>query len=66
VIKENIEINDGVCIKECIQIQKFDWKQLDSDQIDDRIEIILAADGIFVFFEIFSLFYFIQLFTMII
>jgi len=49
VIKQNIEINDGVCMKQCIQIEIFDWKQYDSAQIDDRIEIILAADGIFGF-----------------
>jgi predicted nicotinamide N-methyase len=47
VIKQNIEINDSVCKKESIQIQKFDWKQFDSNEIDNQIEIILAADGIF-------------------
>jgi hypothetical protein len=36
-------------MKQCIQIEIFDWKQYDSAQIDDRIEIILAADGIFGF-----------------
>jgi hypothetical protein len=50
VIKQNIEINENVCKKECIQIQKFDWKQFDSNEIDNQIEIILAADGIFFFF----------------
>ncbi len=50
VIKTNIEINDDVCKKQCIQIQKFDWKQFNSNEIDDQIEIILAADGIFFFF----------------
>ena len=36
----------SVCKKECIQIQKFDWKQFDLNEIDNQIEIILAADGI--------------------
>ncbi len=47
VIKTNIEINDDVCKNRCIQIQKFDWKQFNSNEIDDQIEIILAADGIY-------------------
>ncbi len=50
VIKQNIEINENVCKKECIQIQKFDWKQFDSNEIDNQIEIILASVGIFFFF----------------
>ena len=41
-----MEINDDVCTKESLQIQQLDWKQFDSHQIDDGIEIILAADGI--------------------
>jgi predicted nicotinamide N-methyase len=51
VIKTNIEINDDVCKKQCIHIQKFDWKQFNVNQIDNDIEIILAADGIFYFLE---------------
>ncbi len=50
MIQQNIQINDGVCRKECIEIKKLDLKQFDYDQIDDRIEIILAADGTFVCF----------------
>ena len=45
VIKQNIEINDDVCNRERLEIQQFDWKQFNSDQIDNRIEILLAADG---------------------
>jgi len=60
VIKQNIEINDDVCKKGCIQIQKFDWKQFHSNEIDNQIEIILAADGIFFFFyKFYSEFFFI-------
>ncbi|CAF4394602.1 unnamed protein product, partial [Adineta steineri] len=44
VIQENININDSICRKECIQIQKIDWKQFNCDEIDNQIEIILAAD----------------------
>ncbi len=50
VVKQNIELNDGACKKECIQIQKFDWKQFNTNEIDNQIEIILAADGILLFF----------------
>ena len=56
IIKQNIELNDGVCISESIQIQQFDWKKFHSDQIDDRIEIIIAADGISFPFSIYCLF----------
>jgi hypothetical protein len=43
-------MNDAVCKKECIQIQTFDWKQFDCNQITNQIEIILAADGILYLF----------------
>lgn len=39
-------MNDAICKKECIQIQKFDWKQFECSEIDDHIEIVFAADGI--------------------
>lgn len=45
VIEQNRQINDDVCNKESLQTQQFDWKQFESNQIDDGIEIILAADG---------------------
>ncbi|CAF1376412.1 unnamed protein product [Rotaria magnacalcarata] len=47
VVRQNIELNDAVCRKECIEIQNFDWKQFNSNEINDRIEIILAADVIY-------------------
>ncbi|CAF3793493.1 unnamed protein product [Rotaria sp. Silwood1] len=47
VIKQNIEINNVVCKKECIEIQKFDWKQFNSNEINNHIEIIFAADVIY-------------------
>ncbi|CAF1321189.1 unnamed protein product [Adineta steineri] len=47
VLQENININDSICRKECIQIQKIDWKQFNCNEIDNQIEIILAADVIY-------------------
>jgi len=50
VIKTNIEINDDVYKKKrCFQIQNFHWIQLNVHEVDNHIEIILAADGIFCF-----------------
>lgn len=40
-----METNENMCRKESIRIQKLDWKEYDSHEIDDRIEILLAADG---------------------
>ena len=39
-------MNDVVCRKERIQVQKFNWKQFNSNEINNHIEIILAADGL--------------------
>ncbi|CAF3282593.1 unnamed protein product [Rotaria socialis] len=47
VVRQNIELNDAVCRKECIEIQEFDWKQFNLNEIDDRIEIVFAADVIY-------------------
>lgn len=45
VIEENIALNERACRKECIDVQKLDWKRFDDREVDDGIEIILAADG---------------------
>ncbi|UJR27860.1 hypothetical protein I4U23_009125 [Adineta vaga] len=47
IIRENMELNDDICQKEKIEIKKFDWKQCDCDKVDDRIEIIIAADVVY-------------------
>ncbi|CAF0824088.1 unnamed protein product [Adineta ricciae] len=47
IIRENVRLNEGICRNECVQIEKLNWKQYDCDAIDNEIEIIIAADGIY-------------------
>ena len=49
LIKQNIEINKAACREECIQIEKFDWNNFDLNKINNQIEIIFAADGIWIY-----------------
>ena len=44
VVEQNMALNLGVCRKEWIQVENFDWTRYRSDRIDDQIEIVLAAD----------------------
>ncbi|CAF1269654.1 unnamed protein product [Adineta ricciae] len=47
MIRENVRLNEDICRRERIQIEKLNWKQYDCDAIDNEIEIIIAADGIY-------------------